>query len=354
MTEEKEATLAETIAEAFEEQEAPAEEPTETPEVEAAPVDDSADDAAEAADDGDQSEDATVVEEPISEPEEVVEAEPELEPIDYPSSWNAETREKVEALPRDLQEYFVSREKEQNATFTQKTQELSKARQYYENLDRAIQPYAQHFALQGMQPEQVISRLLATQDLLDKDPQAGLKWIADSYGVDLSQLPQQAPENTDPALQNVNNEVRELKGLIQNWQQEQQQKMQDALTAEANAFIHEVDSDGNRAHPYVEDVSQEMMPLVSHLREANPSWSNKEVLKQAYEKACRLNDGVWANLQKRNAAAEAKKQQVSKAAKIAQAKKAASSVTGAPSGGTSKVVPESLRAQIEQAYSETT
>ena len=285
----------------------------------------------------------------------------DLPPIIPPVSWNAQDKELFKELPRNVQEIIKRRENERDSFVTKTREEYTQAGNELQRYKQALSPAQQRIKLQGLNEEQYISQLIAADELLQTTPAQGIKWLMQQYGLDPSQLNGQgtAPQADSP----VNARIAQLEAMIAQQQQMQQQSQQlQAQHAQVQAekdfhdFALEADGNGNLVHPYVADIGQDMIPFAASIRQQNPTLSNKEILKEAYERA------VWANPDTREALIQSrqnglqKKQRDEAAKKAARAKRVGSSINGAPSRNAAPVENQSktLRASIEAAFDELT
>jgi hypothetical protein len=273
--------------------------------------------------------------EAISE-EEVVE---ELPPIEYPSSWSAEISEKVDGLPRELQEWMADHERKRQADYTQKSQELARVNRYYEGIERSLDPYKEQIQLAGKDPAQVVSQLLAAQSMLDRDPSEGLRWIAQTYGLDLGQVAQETPY-TDPRVAELNGRIQELESRIADSTTGQEEAETQQILSDIEAFQAATDESGNKLYPHYNELENEIAAFVNVLKPQMQNASNNEILSAAYERAYRANprtSKMWLKSQQIEAAK----------ARTAKAQKASGQINGAPGGGVTETVPDSIRGMLE-------
>lgn len=287
--------------------------------------------------------------------EEEPEPGPEPEPIDAPHSWSKEAKELFSKLPREAQDYIATREKERDRGISQKMEEIAQQRKRYERLEGILAPHREQWALKGQDQESVIQRLVAAQNALDRDPVSGIAHIAQSYGLTIPQLAQVIQEQqagSDPQVLELRRELNNLRSYMDQKEQANQQQTMHSLEQEVLDFSRE-EKDGQLLRPYIEDVSQEMMPLVAILRENNRTWSNQQVLQEAYDRAVYANPSTRQKLldaQQAQAKAQRLKEQKEKAA---QAKKAGASISGAPGGvNTTTQAADDVRDELMRLFNE--
>ena len=247
--------------------------------------------------------------------------------------------------PKELRKWFKERYKRIEADHTRKSQEAASLRSYKQQLDAIIEPYRQDISLSGMDEVGAIRYLFSVRDAIQKDPVRGLAWLAQQYGVDLSQLAN-APQ-PDPAVQAVNQQVAQISTQFQQLQQSlQQDKMRQAQSLIDN-FAADKDGQGNPKHPHFEAVVDTMTQLMKS------GMVQLGDLEGAYSKAVLfhgLKDPAPAPQAKTVEKPEDKKQvELDKAAAAAKAKKAAAGVSGGSTTKTDKkmTLREELEARID-------
>lgn len=257
-------------------------------------------------------------------------AEPAAPSIEPPQSWSAEVKAKWAALPPDVQTYIARRESEAHQAITQAG---AKAKAY-EALDQIIAPRRQALAANYGSETAALQQLFQLSDFASNDPAGFVHWFAQQHRVDLSRLtsaPSDPARPVDPQVATLERELRAVQSTIS-----QQQMAQ--TEAEIRRFAEAAAPDGTPLRPHFEAVKVEMGRLINA--------GIAETLEDAYAKAIRTNDAVWAKVQADEAATRAKaeaekaakeREERAKAAKAAQ--KAASvnvratgAVSGSPAG----------------------
>lgn len=257
-------------------------------------------------------------------------AEPEDPAIaTAPQSWDAQKRELWGKLPADVRKYIADREGETHKRISELGSEVAKLKP----LEQVIAPYRQAFALSGLPEHVVMQQLLETQQLLQRDPVNGLRWVAQQLGVPVEHLAAAAPQAPqDPHVQALMSEVQQLKAATQAQQEQARAAMEAGLSAEIQSFAKE--------RPHFEAVRAEMGRLI----QAGAATD----LADAYDKA------VWATpstrdlmlAEQRKAAVEAQEQ----ARKAEAAKRAATvNVRGASAPGAT-AAPRTIRESLSAAY----
>lgn len=184
--------------------------------------------------------------------------EAKAEKIDPPAHFTAEEKKYFETLPPEQQRWIASSTNRLISTADRKIREGSTFQRRAQAFDEVLAPYRQQFALSGVDEVTVIKQLVTAYDFLQRDPANAIKWLAQSYGVDLSQ----AETETDPALRQVLNQVNQVQHGFQQLQQGIQSEKQQRMLAVVNQFADEKDAQGNLKHPHFEAVVDDMMKLI--------------------------------------------------------------------------------------------
>ena len=259
----------------------------------------------------------TAVEEEVAEEEvvaeEPVEEEKPLEALEAPKHWAKEFKERFEKLDPNGQHLFMSRYKDLEADYTKKTQNLAQYRKRNEALDEIYGPYKDDFQRAGMDEVAATRQLLAAHKYLKEDPKQALKWLANSYGVDLGEVTGDAPlddEYTDPQIKSLQQQVAQLSGFIQNQQQTQQQNQVESTQSIIDQFAQAKDEQGNIKNPHFESLRDTMGVFIN-------SGKAKD-LDQAYEMAIYSDPKLRAEMIEEQVRAEQKKKVTTNAVKNAK------------------------------------
>lgn len=199
--------------------------------------------------------------------------------------------------------------------------------------ETALAPIANAAKRHGISPAEGAQRLIAANDLLERDPQTGIMQLARAYGVDLATLvsnpPAPQPQRfVDPMVPQLNQKVSTLESQLEGFLQTQTLGVVESFA---------------QSHPHYSAVDNELLELIPMVQRAEPGLPHSEVLQKAYDRAIWLNPSVRsAMLAEQNAAAEkantekaaeVEKQRIAAIqAKSTQSKKAAVSVKGSSTG----------------------
>jgi hypothetical protein len=334
-------TVAETLAKTLQgfEGEAEAEAPeaeTEADTLPEPPEPDEADDEPDEASDDDEAEDE----------EEPAEAA-ELEALPAPNHWPKDFAAKFEALDAPAQHMFMERYKDLEGDYTKKTQAISQYRKRQEAFDEIMKPFKGDFERAGMDDVGAVRQLLAAHDYLRKDPQNAIAWLANQYGVDIGAIgndPAAEDEFADPQVKQLQQQVAQLTGFIQNQQTQQQSNVQASTQSFIDQFAAETDANGNPAHPHFEKVRGVMGSLISS--------NNATDLASAYEMAVYADPELRQAEVKRLAAAQSqetvKTDAVKKAKKAQRSKVRGSATPAAQALPANASIRDAINASIRQ------
>jgi len=200
--------------------------------------------------------------------EEGVEEEqaPELEAISAPKHWPKEEQEIFNAWDANVQHQVMDRYKAMEGDYTKKTQALAKYKKRNESLDEIYGPFRDDFQRAGMDEVAATRQLLAAHKYLREDPQQALKWLAKSYGVDLTAVNDDTAiedEYADPQMKAMQQQIAQLQGTITNQQQQAQNMQKQEVQAMIDNFQTAKDADGNLKHPHFDVVQNQMSGLIS-------------------------------------------------------------------------------------------
>lgn len=235
--------------------------------------------------------------------------EPAEEPVwkRPPSSWKRDYHEVWQTADPRLQEYAYKREEEMRAGI----EPLKSKAQFADQINEAIQPYMNTIQGLGIDPPRAIKALMEADHALRYSPpdqkRAYLANLARQYGIDLGDIgvASQGGGPVDPNYYALQNELNNVRGEILTFKQQQEQAENQALLGEINNFATKAE--------YFEEARPTMIQLLQS--------GVVGTLEEAYEKAIRLNDDLYQQVQQRSQAeAEAaKRESANRAAKAAKA-----------------------------------
>ena len=266
-----------------------------------------------------------------------VKAEPEAA-IRPPASWSATAKAQFNALDPVIQQEVLKREKDVQSGLAQWETKGEKLNRY----EAIVAPRREKLALAGLDEFKAVEALFAAQDLLERDPIGGLRYLAQQYGQGhlFSGQPGGQPQQYqqmpafDPATHPLMQRIQTLEQGIQAQQAAQEQAKRTEVQSQIDSFA------SDPKNVYFENVQDQMAVLLQSGQAQN--------LSDAYDMACWANPEVRGLLQsdlKKSAEAEA----ISSArAKAEKARTLGGSVTGSPAPGGSVAGPGSdSKAPIE-------
>jgi hypothetical protein len=271
----------------------------------------------------------------------------ELEALPAPNHWPKDFAAKFEALDAPAQHLFMQRYKDLEGDYTKKTQAIAKYKKRQDAFDEIMAPFKSQFERAGMDDVGAVRQLLAAHDYLRKDPANAIAWLANQYGVDIGAIgndPALEDEFADPQVKQLQQQVAQLTGFIQNQQTQQQSYEQASTQSFIDQFAAETDASGNPAHPHFETVRSVMGSLISS--------GNATDLKSAYEAAVYANPELRQEELKRVAArqsqAKVKTEAVQKAKKAQRSKVRGSATPAAQALPANASIRDTINASIRQ------
>lgn len=262
--------------------------------------------------------------------------------IQAPEHWSQADKETFSSAPPELQQWLLDRHKSMEGDYTRKSQEISEIKKTWEPVQELFAPHMEQLRANGQTPASVIQRWAQIDQAITQNPQQTIEWLANQYGVKLGQSDDDP--YIDPQVQSLQQEIQQLKqSVVQREQMESQQRLS-TVQNDLQQFAEEKTEAGELAHPYFEDVVEDMVRLAK----AEQSAGRTPKIGDLYETA------VWANptIRERMLAAQreaaAKKAEQEARAKAAKAKKAQKTIKSSPDGDS--VSELSLREQLTQAF----
>jgi hypothetical protein len=211
-------------------------------------------------------------------------------PVDLtkpPPTWRAEAQAEWAKLSPTTQAEIHKRE-----------QDMWKGIEGYKNeatfskaVKQVLAPVAERLAGRGVGPLDFLQALSGAHlQLSDQSVPVAQRTVTaiqmlKSYGIEVSapgaaSAPAGAPEYVDPQVAGLQQELAELKSRLNGQDQQRAQTVRQQLSNDLNAFA------ADPAHPYFDEVADDIVLLIR----ANPQIP----LKEAYEKAVRMNPTTFA------------------------------------------------------------
>jgi len=268
------------------------------------------------------------------------------EVIPAPEHWSDEDKATFETLPSAARTYLLKRETQYEQGIQSKSDELRP-------LQEAFGPYAEMMQMRGIDAPTAVRTWVAAQSALDADPVNGLDLLIQSYGPEVKSALLahfgQAEEYADSELE-VDPEVKNLRAQLDLQKRQGQQaqlqyksfREQEAME-QVRLFKDAADDQGAPLHPHFEAAQETMRALLMSGQVPD--------LETAYDQA------KWSVQEYREEAAkqyleENTQEQANKRAKAAaNAKKAATGVSGKGSKPPPTKVAATLHDDLKAAWS---
>lgn len=191
------------------------------------------------------------------------------------------------------------------------TKQLTETQDRYKGFDQVFEPYAERLKTTGQTREQVVTNLLRAQDILEKQPEEGIKQLVKMFGIKPEVILQalgikQPVADADPTLDDPNADpyadlspalaarMRErdsqLEGLLggaKQTQEAQVAQMKQNLATKAAEFRETKDDKGQPLYPHMSDqrVVDEMSKLLKSGIVKVENGDVTSAYKNAYERA---------------------------------------------------------------------
>lgn len=251
-------------------------------------------------------------------------AEQESKPAHDPwSSWKKDAAEAMRSLPPEIQKHIIDRQDQ----FHNGLNQYKEAANYAKTLDKAITPYKDYLQQLGVTPEVAFPNLLKTERTLRTGSPAEkaemFQKLAYDYGINLGELAN-APYDA---------ERMQLKQQMA-YLQDQLQASQDFKQSHEDAQILDALNQFGQQHEHFDSVRETMADLLES--------GIAKTLDDAYAKAIRLNDDIFAKQQQASQAQIATQ-------KAQQARQAAVQVRGAPTGVKNNPTPATTEEAVRMA-----
>ena len=250
--------------------------------------------------------------------------------LEAPKNWSDDVKKVFDTLPAESQEFMIKRDKEMTSDYTKKTQDLAEQRKNIEALDKVLQPARQNIQATGIGEAEYISRLLNADQALRTNPKMALRQLAQGYGINLSSLEDESESWNDPDPQYAQL-LQQNQQIMAELNQFKQQNMQSTVAQTEQTveqFSTKTDAEGKLIHPHFDKVRVKMGNLIDA--------GEAKGLDDAYAKAVRLDDDLYAEALKASQLS-IKKQEDSKRKKaVEKARKVKPSASANPPKGSVK------------------
>ena len=250
--------------------------------------------------------------------------------LSAPENWNSEDREMFDSLPNEAKERLLKREKEMTADYTRKTQDLANQRKELEALNKVLEPARQTIAATGIGEAEYISRLLNADAALRQNPQIALRQLAQGYGINLpsDNTESESWNDPDPQYAQMQKQLQAVQGELNQFKQHNIQAARSETENQINVFSTEKDADGNLKHPHFEKLRVKMGNLIDA--------GEAKGMEEAYNKALRLDDDLYAETLKIQTAKAKKEEEKKRKLAVEKARKVKPKTSANPPKGSVK------------------
>ena len=257
---------------------------------------------------------------------------PERKP---PSSWKKDYWDDWKTLPAKVQDYIDQREGEALRGVTTYKQQAEAARE----LQARLAPRQEQLTREYGSTANGIDALFQLSDFAAQNPQGFITWFAQQRNIDLGQLTQSAPVQATQEYVQLQQQVLGLQNQLRAFQQQTSMSQEQAIQGEIARWAE--------GKEHLDDVREDMAALL-HAGRAKD-------LDDAYNKALRLNEPLWEQIQTKTRQDEQAGRLKEAAAQAQAAKAAAVQVKGAPANTAAVGTPSggTLRAHLESAFGQT-
>tara|TARA_X000001382_G_scaffold130738_1_gene126712 strand:- start:738 stop:1868 length:1131 start_codon:yes stop_codon:yes gene_type:complete len=250
--------------------------------------------------------------------------------LEAPKNWSDDVKKVFDTLPAESQEFMIKRDKEMTSDYTKKTQDLAEQRKNIEALDKVLQPARQNIQATGIGEAEYISRLLNADQALRTNPKMALRQLAQGYGINLSSLEDESESwnDPDPQYAQLMQQNQQIMAELNQFKQQNMQSTVAQTEQTVEQFSTKTDAEGKLVHPHFDKVRVKMGNLIDA--------GEAKGLDDAYAKAVRLDDDLYAQALKASQLS-IKKQEDSKRKKaVEKARKVKPSASANPPKGSVK------------------
>lgn len=268
-----------------------------------------------------------------------------------PVSWKPAVKEQWNALPVDVRQEILRREKEMSQFISNNDHH----RKFSEGFAKTVQPFAHLIQAQGSTPLQAVRNLFTTAaGLSTGNSEQKARIVAEiisNYGVDIDTLDKVlsggAPAPQAQAMGSIHPSVLQALQPVYGFMNEVQQARQMREQRQQQEAVELVEKSSDL--PYFDDLREDMADLMDIAAKRGVEMN----IQQAYEKALALNPEISQIVARQKAIEEAKR---NGGTRVARARRAASTLTGAPAGtpgnsGAPKTRRDALLAAWDEADS---
>lgn len=274
------------------------------------------------------------VEEEASEEEPADAQTPEWDEATF-TDWSEEDRTAFNEIPAEHQARVLALVQGANERASGHLTEWQQFGEQVQPLIETVSPYAERYARDGLDPNQVIGSLCQINDVLTygtwQEKVNALQQIAqrtqvpiEVVGADPFADATQPGSESFPLLHDLRQQNQQLMRELQAVRDQQAQLQQQQESRSVEQFAAMTNSDGSRKYPFVEAVQGTVREIMGRYGKS---------FEEAYKIAAKPHEDMLANeLKRRGVSVDRNRQQAVEKAKKARPTKS----TGLPSGGSTK------------------
>lgn len=287
----------------------------------------------------------------------------QTDPDEPPSSWRKEAKDLWKQIgaaaitPEQgqlLKEELRKRENDFKNGILAKDGELKTVKPFYDELQNIIKPDLDGWKAQGISPVQAINHLLSLGRNFRQNPAGTIQWLAQTAGINLASLVQgqtqqaasQQGGDTDPQLQPLLQEINGLKSKLLSLESGFSTQSQTAAASEIQAFIDEVDAQGQPMRPHFNDAFQDIQMIAPSIKALHPGWTPRQIMNEAYERATWSNPAIRQKMIDAGKAQEMAAQDAAARQRAAEAAARSATPGSSPNNLSGAVDPTNLRAVL--------
>jgi len=286
----------------------------------------------------------SALDEQTTEAPEIIEAEPEPEPLVAVERWNQGLKDMFSEWGgidngRAYQQSMLDYHKEQQGYHTKLEQELSPLRTESESWNGVFQPHQEFMMHNGLTPHDAARRGVGIMANIADNPQSFALDVLKRLNYDFASHGQDDPY-VPPEVLALQKEISDMRqGMQRNTQQTQNNQVAD-MTKQIESFKGATSESGELLHPHYQEVESAMAMAVHGYRGMGQPIPP---IAKLYEDACLQN----TDIQSQSRSNEVAKETARKSAAAKKAKDAAARPSGKHTGETSS---STLRADLEAEY----
>jgi hypothetical protein len=184
--------------------------------------------------------------------------------------WSSDERARFTSLPKDAQDFVLSRQKAMESNYNRKLTEAGEFRKSVEPLASVTQEHADYFASLGAAPHEAIRNMVAVSRVLDTGTYAQkvqiLQQLAHNYGLPFAL--QQAEDPHAPGGQRYAEiydqraELANTRAQLEQIRRAHEATQQQTFVSQVQAFAGTQDANGNPKYPFFEQVRGAMSQMM--------------------------------------------------------------------------------------------